>query len=972
MQNDIEQIKRLCYDYRVKPKLLLIPSASIRMQLLKALGDHGVFPLNLSVRTIKELAYEIAENSIRAAGLTVLDSRGVTDAMTDILGSLRERGELQFFDAIEITPGICKVLSKTVTELLGCGYRHGIVGLNLVDNERKRVDLRLIIESYFAWKNESKYADYSDVIELARGTLKERRNGFACCYALEACEFDYLESRLLDEMGLQADSAGRETGESICVPGGPATPEVSGSHPLELRAKETGFFEAYGEYNEVKEVLRRIILDKIPFDNVLIVTTVSEPYSQLLCQLVSQYAFSNDSPSGRRELPVTFGTGLPLLMSSPAKLLMLLLDWIGSGFSSKELINVFSGGVFDVRVDQRGEDGVMPMRADRFSRLNVVNVIKNSGLTWQQRSYLPCLEKYSAHLRRSAEENVNAIKAAGWLIEFVTAAFQSLPPEDDNGLVDVEDLLSALKAIVRKYKRVFSAFDVQGLSAVLYELNSTIRGRRARLHEAIEIIKEHMRDIRILRQSPEPGKIHLATYKQAAWIERNNVFFVGLGSDHFPGLAIEDPLLLDHERMEPMATSSMRIGKNIEIIAALLESFSGGLTCSYSSFDTVENRERYPAALFHELHSLAPGELVDYAGFVVDRPELFIDGNDFWLYKGVNGGAVLSGDEAQSRKASSAATAPMWSSAEQISGKVLSASSLSDFLSCKHKFFLKNILQLKEVKSRDFDTLGWLTDLETGSVYHAIFEKFLYHSMDNPGILADASLAIKGINIIAETEIARCEDELPTASSFHTGRQRNEVLENVSRFAVNEVEKSSARSVEKVEMAFGFDEPLTIRLGEGRRVNAYGYIDRIDVTVDGDVEITDYKTGSKWLYEGMQDPGIAGLTEANAQLALYYLALRELAATSDDPDLAKLRDITKMSYHFVTAKGDYDTISLHVDDDSEDVYKAALSELVDEIGKGLFPPEKGAVRLSDDRRSPNCRYCGYARICVRLTEVEED
>jgi RecB family exonuclease len=173
-------------------------------------------------------------------------------------------------------------------------------------------------------------------------------------------------------------------------------------------------------------------------------------------------------------------------------------------------------------------------------------------------------------------------------------------------------------------------------------------------------------------------------------------------------------------------------------------------------------------------------------------------------------------------------------------------------------------------------------------------------------------------------------------------------------------------------MSFGKDKPLIIDLGDEKRLTASGYIDRVDIKNDGNVEITDYKSGSKWIFDNLQDPKDAGLTEGNAQLALYYLAIKELARTSDDPEHTRLRDVTSMSYRFVTAKGDYDIVSLHVDEDSEDCYKAAFAELLEEIETGYFPAEKGAVRLSIKDREPGCKYCGYKAVCYHGSESLED
>ena len=958
MQHDINQIKKLNDTHRTAPKLLIIPSAAIRTQMLKTLGDYGVYPLNMSVKTVRELSYDLAEHYIRTSDLTVLDGKGVTDAMTDVLKSLRDKGALTFLHEIEITSGICKALSKTVMELLGWGYLSGNVGLDKIDNDNKRKDIKTIVEAYAQWKKTHGYVDYSDVIEHALIALENRKSGFAGSYALEACEFNYLESLLLHKLGMQIGH------ESM------GTTTLTDKEAHDLRHENIDFFDAYGEYNEVKEVMRRIIQEKIPFDNVLIVSTTNEPYTQLFYQLMQQYTYKNEALDGNRELPITFGTGLPLLMSSPARLLMLLLDWIDSSYGCHALVNIFSSGVFDVGVDQRDSDGVMPKDENRFRRLSVVNVIKNSGITWQKRSYLPALNNHLARLKSKKTDNIKAVKATEWLIKFISESFDLIPEEDKTGTVDVESLLAALKTIVEKYKRIFTAFDSQGLKVAIYELSTTIKGRRVRLTEAIEIIKEHMRDIRIKCESPAPGKIHFTTYRQAAWIERENVFLVGLGADKFPGMALEDSLILDHERMPPMITSTQRTKKSIDIMDSFIAGIKGNLTCSYSSFDTVENRECYPATLFHRLRKDSNDAKVYHAGFVVSNSEHFIDENDFWLSKGVRYGAILNGIEQVDPEEET--EKELLEFAAHIAEQTLSASSLTTFLSCKHKFFLQNVLRLQEIKRQEIDSLGWLSSLEKGSAFHTIFENFLNRVIENPGILDNEEKAIKCIREIAEMEIARCEEELPTASNYHTELQKAEVIEDVVKFAANEVDRASERSVVYAELKFGMDEPMSIELGDGKKLMVSGKIDRVDITKDGNVEITDFKSGSKWGFYNLQSPEDAGITESNAQLAFYYLAIRELARTSNDPKLARLKNIIGMSYQFITAKGDYDVVSLQVTDDSEQCYKTAFIELLEEIEKGYFPAEKGTVRLSGKDKNPSCTYCGYNTVCTYVLGLEED
>jgi len=400
----------------------------------------------------------------------------------------------------------------------------------------------------------------------------------------------------------------------------------------------------------------------------------------------------------------------------------------------------------------------------------------------------------------------------------------------------------------------------------MQELKTSLIGRRVNLNEAVEIIKEHMKNIRILSDSPSPGRIHFTTYQQAAWIERSNVFLVGIGADNFPGMAMEDPLLLDNERLSPpMLTSVDRINKNIEIMTAFINDISGRFTCSFSYYNTVEIRECYPTTLFYRLEELCPDVKRKRVEFVLDNENGFIDEDDYWIYHGVKHGAVAGKDEVQAE----AIEMPMWDSLEDANDLELSATSLSAYLQCKYKFFLKHIMKLKEIKRDEFDALGWLSALETGNVYHKIFEVFTSRVIENPEILQNKESAVSCILKITEEEIAAFEEELPTASVFHTKKQRIDINSNVTKFAEYEVRESAHRKAEFAELSFGKDEPIIIDLGEGRKIKAAGVIDRIDRLNDNSTEVVDYKTGSTRLFRKLRTPQDVGIDEANVQLAWY-------------------------------------------------------------------------------------------------------
>lgn len=949
MTADINQIKTLCEKHKTEPKILIIPSRRMKTQILKTLTDNGVFPLNLAVKTVKEFSYRLAEKDIEKSKLTFIDLQEITEEMLNILRNLQAKNALLFLAHTEITFGICKAVTKTVLELLDSGYLRGTVGLDKIENSNRRDDLKKIVGEYADWKKQKSRVDYTDVTEMAISFLQNNKPEYVSGYALQSCEFSLLETDLIEKLNLQAEQA---------------TERDTDSMEFSLQAQQVKFVEAYGDYNEAKEVLRNIFLEKLPFDSVLLVTPTSEPYSQLFYQLMQQYTYANDEIPPQKEFPVTFGTGLPLLLSSPAKLLMLLLDWVGNGYRSHELINIFSSDTFDLKEDQRDSEGNLPEAPEIFSKLNVINFIKNSGLTWQRRSYVSCFENYLNRERNYDDTKLQ--KCGAWLIGFVTDVFENVPEETEDG-VDVELLLESLKSIVVKYKRVYSAFDSQGLHTTLNNLNTTIKGRHVNLGEAVEIIKDYMRDIRILSESPASGRMHITTYNQAAWIERDNVFLIGMGAENFPGMAMENPLLLDKERVSPpMTTSVERTNKNIEIMHSFLESVDGNLTCSYSNYNTVEIRECYPSTLFNKLKEMCPGAECFDVGFIMDNESCFMDTSDYWLtFKNRIAYEKTPADNTEETPAEEPTFTPIWESAEQARELKLTATSILDYLKCKYRYFLKHVLNLKEIKTTEIDTIGWLSSLETGNIYHKIIENFLTHTIENPALLSSKEASVELIRKIATDEIAIFEKELPTASDFHTDRQRKEILLNVEKFAEKDVGQATKRKALYTEYSFGSDEsPVIIDLGEGLNINAVGKIDRIDRLNDDSIEILDYKSGSTYGLEDPCDPS-AEITTANAQLALYYLALQEIARNSDDPATKELTNIRNLSNHFITAKGNYDIISIPVCGNAEALYKSAFLHICKEISTSVFPPHKGnSDGLDEEKKHADCRYCGYNQVCT--------
>src|SRR6185312_8394649 len=113
--------------------------------------------------------------------------------------------------------------------------------------------------------------------------------------------------------------------------------------------------------------------------------------------------------------------------------------------------------------------------------------------------------------------------------------------------------------------------------------------------------------------------------------------------------------------------------------------------------------------------------------------------------------------------------------------------------------------------------------------------------------------------------------------------------------------KKTGLAPRHLEQGFGRTKgwPALELLVDDERLLFQGFIDRIDRNGDGDVHVTDYKTGSGRSYEGIEEDAV--LAGQHLQLALYNRAAR-----------ANLADAGAVSsaFWFATSAGEFRRIAV--------------------------------------------------------------
>src|SRR5699024_9688862 len=130
-----------------------------------------------------------------------------------------------------------------------------------------------------------------------------------------------------------------------------------------------------------------------------------------------------------------------------------------------------------------------------------------------------------------------------------------------------------------------------------------------------------------------------------------------------------------------------------------------------------------------------------------------------------------------------------------------------------------------------------------------------------------------------------------------------------------------------------FDGPTTTGARIGLPAGSIARVDRRD----GTQRVTDYKTGKAPAKDDrprQDDPPLAG---TRFQLPLYAVA----AATGHDLPVSEVR------YWYCTERGEFDQVSLTIDDALMDAVRADVGALVDAIEKGWFPLKGGRGSARD-------------------------
>ncbi len=763
--------------------------------------------------------------------------------------------------------------------------------------------------------------------------------------------------------------------------------------------------EAPNRYREVKEALRemkKLLLEGIPPEEIAIISRELEGYVDLLENIALEY-----------KLPI-YISKRKLLNDNPLiKKLLLLLSLSEEEFPRRWILEILHSPYFDLSDFGFGENDIYLLDKisreqgiikGRENWLRILEELAEAGSSLGKEDdeeegkadYIEEVARLKGILERFFDFVTPDSRESDSYAEFNSFIMQilgeySLKVREQLSLGNRRSSLPQSLDIEesRLYKRDLAAFEAfKSIIDSMVRASELIDPRQVSYQEFLDELKANISSSEYQVNELREGKVIIQDVYQARGLPYSYVFLLGLAEGEFPKTLQEDVIYSDKEREELIEE-----GLNLEMKLASVENsiFYEAITRGrkrlyLSRFYLDEEGNDLPPSPYleevekhleinHRNHyrlgsvpipddSGSPNELsVSVAEGMSDNREgiwPFYNGLLFYppwrtvirgrkieivresrrmnnIYEGIFEEEKLK-EELKRRFGE---------------GYHWSVSSLNRYGSCPFRFFAHRLLGLESLEEPE----EGIDVLQIGSLNHQILkETYLCFIEEGIRIGSDNLSQVK--EILGEVANAVL-DEAPRRYGFPATplwfQEREELLLRLERFLEREAESNDKDKEEYIpymlEESFGFEGKPCLELrGERGKVLIRGYIDRIDLSADGNsCRVIDYKTGATHITTKEIEKG------RNFQLPIYIWAVEK----------AICPEVKVEQAYFLHLKDRSRSGRLKRDSKRSDLLKKAEEHIynyIEGVREGRFP-------IRPNEKCPI--YCEFLSICRKNRYTSE-
>jgi ATP-dependent helicase/nuclease subunit B len=1004
-------LSQLCRSHLLAEKWLIAPTLRAGHQWLVAVTRGGQPVINCHVKTLSNLALELAAPAIAAAGTQLVSARRGALLIDRIIRRLRKPATAYLWQ-LPPSVGLAESVYAAIDTLRRAGVYAKALRPEHFEVDLKGQELATVMKEYVEELQLWKWIDRAEVLRMATTRLRESAavlptdllvllpDDISCTglerSLLEALPAERRQALPVDKPGRASSVEDGATTDARLLSWLPAPTEA----PRPVGDGTGAIFRAIGEANEVREVLRRCLAVGDPLDEVEVLVTDIDIYGPLLYEILSGLM-----PEGANldDMPVTFQEGIPVRQFRPGRALIAWLAWVRGDYPQPALVQMIQEGLLNIPdLDQ-----------EEFSFSRLASVLRGVGIGFGRDRYILMLDEQIAALEERLacpdqlrDEDGEAdparvrglerrLKAMGLLRGLVARLLDVSPTASSDHL----QVLEAARRFVDELARTGGRLDNYARGRLLIEIDDLFEclGHEESSLEVWGWLATLPDEAIVGGSGPQGGCLHVAHILAGGHSGRPHTFLVGLDDSRFPGAGLQDPVLLDSERRQissDLPTAAGQLQERLKQIALLLARLRGNVTLSYSCHDLADDREMFPSPVvlsaFRILSGRREGDQTDLfrwlppaASFSPDRPEKALAESEWWLWRLSEPEAVSEprsliaacfphlgrGYEAAAQRASDNFTIfDGWIPAPGSDidptapdGPKVSASRLETLGRCPLAYFFQHVLKIELPEELEIDPDVWLDPLTQGSLLHELFERFL-NELIGRGEVPQFNRDEGRLMQILDELLDRQRRLIPAPSEAVFRRQCRQ-LRSTARIFLREDEEFCRKSGNRpvfVEVSLGMksdehrtpldtEEPVRVALPGGKHLSVRGRIDRVD-RVGG-------ATGNVfaiWDYKTgsswkyhQERPFWEGRVVQHA----LYLELMKSHLRALRKHFPEAR-VERFSFFFPSerARGE------RIDYTPEQLAGggAILERLAQIAGNGTFL----ATNCSDD-----CKYCDYQRIC---------
>ncbi len=994
-------LSEICREDLVTEKWLIAPSLRVGQQWLDRVALSGQPVLNARIKTFKVLAIELAAREMALSGLSLVSNTPALVMLDRILDELGKKSTA-YFSSLPRSFRLCSTVLSAITSLRLAGIDTERLDPTCFEEPSKAEDLTYILEEYVNALHRRNLVDYAEALKISARTLSQGSSQLAPNSILLIpvdVDLSALERKLLKNFPrdkiryLPVDKPASQEEDLSHIHNDASllrwldAPELCPKPCLDGSAD---IFHATGEIHEVAEVLRTCVQRGHNLDEVELIYTDPDAYVPFIYETFLRTQL--DDQSEEFDIPVTFADGIPARYSRPGRALRAWVEWIRNDYPQAILVQMIHNGLLELSVDDP--------RAIEFS--DAANQLLRVGIGFGRNRYLEKLDESISELeQRIAASAKQADKQPALSGLAALVAIKRLVEDLLFGTKDVEngqrEIVNAAAHFMSRIARGSGQFDNYSRRALLdriVEIANCLPDDEIPLSiDLWEWLLKLPEEVSVAGSGPRPGRLHCANIQSGGHSGRKHTFIIGLDDKRFPGAGLNDPLLLDSERLKlspDLSTASDQLSRKWEQFILLLARLRGTVTLGFSSLDLQEGRGMFPSQVILSAYRIVSGDRVadqtDLMRFL-SLPTSFapaaagfsLDLAGWWLWRlcgkekvgnseeilresfpdlvrGLEMKRIRLSDEFTIYDGFIPNACPELNPAAP-SGPVVSAAMLETIGECPLKYFFKYVLRIMPPEEFSASSTQWLDPPAFGELLHEVLHQFMSELMAQgrpPSFQGDFPRLIA----ILEHSIDRYKKRYPPVgpSAF---RIQELQLKRAALIFLAEEELLCRWSTPKfLEVSIGMaprfgrteldvHEPVILRLPNGQSIRARGRLDRVDEISNGLADtfaVYDYKSGSPYKYT-QPDPYWQGRV---IQHALY---LRMAAALL----MAKTGREAK-SVHFEYFFPNMRTRGRRIRWRSEELANA--SEIIQKLcaipGQGCFLP---TIEHSD------CTFCDYICIC---------